>query len=120
MALNKKQEKAIVLLFEQKTNIEVARIIGVYESTIYRWLNNDEFQRELQSYTLNHVARHLPELINNMIDLANRARSEMVRFNATKDLLDRANVIPKDETDDDLEEAEIFVDWKETDEEEKD
>lgn len=94
--LNPKQCKCIELMTAgDRTQKEIADILRVSENTITNWKKNEEFIAE---YTL--------ALKNSMKDVAAkafltevtllRARSEMVRLMAAKDILDRAGFKPDD------------------------
>lgn len=44
-----------------------------------------------------YIGSEIPKLLKNQMKLATKAKSEMVRFYATKDLLDRADFVPNTE-----------------------
>ena len=89
--LSKKQEKAIRLLFEgNKTRKQIADELKISEGSLYVWQNKPEFIAAMRDYGLKYVkSSAIVILIKNQIDLALNARSEMVRFQATADLLNR-------------------------------
>lgn len=93
--LTTKQRKAVVMLFDGKKNREIAKELKVSEQSIYNWKHNSEFIAELKSLSDKYLGTEIPRILKHQIDLAFNARSEMVQFSATKDLLDRADFIPK-------------------------
>lgn len=98
--LNNNQLKVIELMYETKmTREEIANKVGVGTRTISRWKNeNEEFQEAMNNYAHKSIVNAVPKALGTMIRLLN-ARSELVRFNAAKDLLDRAGFAPTDKVD---------------------
>lgn len=89
-SLSKKQQKAIMLLFSGKfTQAKAAKEVGVHPTTLSHWKEWDDFRKAQDEY--NHFMLHdiTSEAIIAMRNLLH-ARSEMVRFNAAKDILDRS------------------------------
>ena len=91
--LTVKQTKAVALLFEGKTKREASKVLKVSETTFYKWIKIPEFQQELQKLNNDYLAEIRAKLIKNQEKLALTANSEMVKFSATKDLLDRIDTI---------------------------
>lgn len=91
--LTAKQTKAVALLFEGKTKREASKELKVSETTFYKWLKIPEFQQELQKLSNDYLTEIRAKLIKNQEKLALSAKSEMVKFSATKDLLDRIDAI---------------------------
>lgn len=94
--LNSKQKKCIELMVAgDRTQKEIAKILNVTEATICNWKRDEEFKAE-----------HTSSLKDSMKDVAAKAfytetkllkaRSEMVRLMAAKDILDRAGFKPDD------------------------
>jgi predicted DNA-binding protein YlxM (UPF0122 family) len=91
--ISKNQRKALQLLFENElTDEEIATECNISRKTLYVWKNNPDFINELRDLSMRGIKNEVPELVKNLKTLALGARSEMVRFQATKDLLDRANI----------------------------
>jgi hypothetical protein len=109
MPLTKNQIKAASLLVEGETRKKTAKQCGVAESTIYNWQRLPEFQNEMQKQGLSLVKIRLPILLDNMMDLALHDRSGMVRFNATKDLLDRIGLSEEVMREVEEDEKQVFV-----------
>lgn len=91
--LTAKQTKAVAMLFDGKTKKEIAEELKVTEKTIYNWRQLEEFKIELQKIANDYLAEIRAKLIKNQEKLALGAKSEMVQFSATKDLLDRIDTI---------------------------
>lgn len=91
--LTAKQTKAVALLFDGKTKKEIAEELKVTEKTIYNWRQLEEFKKELQKLSNDYLTEIRANLIKNQEKLALSAKSEMVKFSATKDLLDRIDAI---------------------------
>jgi transposase len=91
--LNTKQTKAVAMLFDGKNQKSIATILKVHENTVSNWKKDPEFQRALQKLSDKYLAEQRAIMLKNQSRLALRARSEMVRFSATKDLLDRADIV---------------------------
>lgn len=51
---NPKRHKAIMLLAQGISKAETARNVRVSETTIYNWLKNPEFEKQLEEETLAH------------------------------------------------------------------
>lgn len=98
--LSKSQKEAIRLMFEtDMTQRQISDEIGVHEVTLSRWKNdNDEFAEAEKQYAHKSISNATSKALGTMIGLLD-ARSEMVRFNAAKDLLDRAGFAPTEKVD---------------------
>ncbi|WNF07466.1 phBC6A51 family helix-turn-helix protein [Brevibacillus borstelensis] len=55
-----------------KTNVEIAKICGVSEQTIYNWLKDPLFERELKAQMIRNSREKLPELIESLAEIAIR------------------------------------------------
>ena len=92
--LTKKQQNYIRL--KNETNLtegEIASEIDVNRSTISRWKNNDKFREGFRGYQVEHLSNQVPKALQTMINLLD-AKSELVRFQASKDILDRTGYNP--------------------------
>ncbi|HEM2753213.1 TPA: hypothetical protein U0601_002228 [Streptococcus suis] len=94
MALSKRQLKAIELLFEGRfKDYEIAKEVKVTPQTLVNWKKNPEFVDALRQMGVNYMhTTMISPLIKNQFKLAMTAKSEQVRQNATKDLLDRIGI----------------------------
>lgn len=94
MKLNKKHQKAILMLFEGSLKRrEIADELKVSEQTLYNWLKDEDFTKAYDEYVQQIMGKSSGKALNTMLTLMN-ARSEMVRFNAAKDILDRGGYAP--------------------------
>ncbi|OFP91196.1 DNA-binding protein [Staphylococcus sp. HMSC072D04] len=92
--LTKKQQEYIRLKNETDLSEgEIASEIDVNRSTISRWKNNDKFREGFRGYQVEHLSNQVPKALQTMINLLD-ARSELVRFQAAKDILDRSGYNP--------------------------
>ncbi|WP_461243742.1 phBC6A51 family helix-turn-helix protein [Secundilactobacillus muriivasis] len=92
--ITKKQQKAIELMFEgnlSQTNISAQ--LKIHPTTLSRWKREPDFIDAMKAYTDETISRSTPQAMRTMVHLLD-AKSELVRFNAAKDLLDRAGFMP--------------------------
>ncbi|WP_374284206.1 phBC6A51 family helix-turn-helix protein [Lactococcus sp.] len=104
--LSTKQYKAVALWIDGKTKKQIAEELKVSERTVFYWFKNTEFLGKLKEENDKFLSALRVKLINHQFNLATKARSEMVQFSATKDLLDRADLINEmiiDVSDEDIE-----------------
>lgn len=97
--LNAKQRKAIhLLIYQCYTQTKVASEINVAEKTISQWLNSNslfmaEYDKELEkaaSYRKRQFKIRAQRAADIIYDLAKNAENETVRFNAAREILERA------------------------------
>ena len=92
--LNSKQKKCIELMVPgDRTQREIAEVIHVSEATICNWKKNEEFKSEYTSALKNSMKDVAAKAFNTEAALL-KAKSEMVRLMAAKDILDRAGFKP--------------------------
>ncbi|WP_149315838.1 phBC6A51 family helix-turn-helix protein [Lentilactobacillus buchneri] len=92
--ITKNQQRAIELMFEGNlSQNEISAQIKIHPTTLSRWKRDKDFIEAMRKYTDETIARSTPKAMSTMLKLLN-ARSELVRYNAAKDLLDRAGFIP--------------------------
>ncbi|MGC9588672.1 phBC6A51 family helix-turn-helix protein [Staphylococcus epidermidis] len=97
--LTSKQNKAIVLMVEKNLNQnEIARELNVARQTISNWKRNAEFQEELLNAERNLLKGLTGKAIKTMENLLT-AKSELVRYNAASDILDRTGHKPTDKVE---------------------
>lgn len=109
MSLTKRQLEAAKLIAEgYLTQREIAERLDVREETISRWKKQEEFQQAIENFTAEmkkDLERKLmsmaPEALRQLQKLLN-AKSELVRLQAIKDILDRLDVKPANKQDIDL------------------
>lgn len=94
MKLNSNHQKAIVLLFEgSMKRREIAEELNITEQTLYNWLKDDDFTEAYDDYVKTIMSKSSGKALNTMLSLLS-AKSEMVRFNAAKDIMDRGGLAP--------------------------
>lgn len=91
--LTAKQTKAVAMLFDGKTKKEISETLNISEKTVYNWRQQNEFKRALKELSDNYLVELRAMMLKNQEKLALNAKSEMVKFSATRDLLDRADLI---------------------------
>ncbi|MGW5464734.1 phBC6A51 family helix-turn-helix protein [Streptomyces sp. NPDC003996] len=96
LKLSEKQQEYIRLKNEtKKTDKQIAKEISIDTTTISRWKRKEDFRVGLRGYQAEYLANTVPKAIQTMIDLLG-AKSELVRFQASKDILDRTGYNPVD------------------------
>lgn len=94
LELTKKQQEYIRL--KNETDLaegEIAAEIDVNRSTISRWKHNDKFREGFKGYQAEHLSKQVPKALQTLINLLD-AKSELVRYQASKDILDRTGYTP--------------------------
>jgi len=97
VTLTHKQEKAIMLLLENKKMEEVAQKLGISTKTLYRWLKQDAFKQrfaevrqELFNEALNSLKTLTKEAIDTLEDILKNGTKETSRVTASKTVLELA------------------------------
>ncbi|MPQ32457.1 helix-turn-helix domain-containing protein [Clostridium estertheticum] len=88
--------QCIQLIVKGESKTEIAKLIKVSRKTIYNWIEDEEFKKEL-SEMREESKNRAKEIINNeavkaakiVVDLMQKAKSEKVRYGAASDILDR-------------------------------
>lgn len=94
LKLSEKQQKYIEIKNETgQTDKTIAKKIGVDTTTISRWKRKKGYQLGLKGYQAYYLSEKTPQALLTMTRLLN-ARSELVRFQAAKDILDRSGYTP--------------------------
>lgn len=98
--LPKKRKDAVRLVFEHNlTNGEIAKKIGVGESTIRRWKKDPTFIHALHDYSLNKLNNALPLAVQQSYELLeNPKTSAMVKFQLIQMLFKYANLLSDNST----------------------
>ena len=110
--LNPKQKKCIELMVEgEKTQKQIAEQLDVSENTISNWKKNDEFMGEYNTALKSNINAVAAKAFKTQLSLLN-ARSEMVRYMVSKDILDRAGFKASEKIDLSLEPVVIVNDLK--------
>lgn len=96
LKLSKKQKEYIRIKSETDLmDIEIADEINTTSVTISRWKNNPDFLKGFKAFQVHHLDHSVPKALKTMINLLD-AKSELVRFQASKDILDRSGYTPVD------------------------
>lgn len=97
--MNSKQLKAIALMVEGNLNQkQIAEELNVSVQSIIAWKKKPEFQEELLNAERNLLKGLTSKAIKTMEDLLT-AKSELVRYNAASDILDRTGHKPTDKVE---------------------
>ena len=111
--LNPKQKKCIELMVEGvSTQKQIAEKLNVSENTISNWKKNDEFMSEYNTTLKSSINAVAAKAFSTQTKLLN-ARSEMVRYMVSKDILDRAGFKASEKVDLNVEPVVIVNDLKE-------
>lgn len=111
--LNSKQKKCIELMVAgDRTQKEIAKVINISQATICNWKKTKEFMSEYTSSLKDSMKDVAARAFYTEVSLL-RARSEMVRLMAAKDILDRAGFKPDDNINISAEPVVILSDLKE-------
>ncbi|MDW4095159.1 DNA-binding protein [Staphylococcus saprophyticus] len=94
LTLTKKQQEYIRIKTEHgKKDKDIAIEIDVNRATISRWKQTESFRNGYKGYQVEHLEKQVPKALQTMINLL-EAKSELVRFQASKDILDRTGYNP--------------------------
>lgn len=108
--LTKKQREYIRIKNETNlTDKEIAVEINTPQPSISRWKTNDKFKAGLMAYQAHHLESSVPQALKTMISLLD-ARSELVKFQAAKDILDRTGYNPVEKQEISMQSAVKFDD----------
>ena len=111
--LNPKQRKCIEFMLEgNMTQKQMAELLNVTENTISNWKKNDEFMSEYNTTLKSNINAVAAKAFTTQMKLLN-ARSEMVKYMVSKDILDRAGFKPSEKIDLSLEPVTILNDLTE-------
>ena len=94
--LNNKQLQAIDMLMDGVNKTAIADKIKVNRTTLYNWLENEEFkleldrrQQEISKHALSDLKGDTKQILEAVKKLGYEAESEAVRLSALNSLLDR-------------------------------
>jgi transposase-like protein len=97
VTLTHKQEKAIMLLLQNKKIEEVAQELGISTKTLYRWLKQDVFKKrfaevrqELFNEALDSLKTLTKQAIDTLDDILRNGTKETSRVTASKTVLELA------------------------------
>lgn len=108
--LNAKQQRAVRLMFEgDLTQKQIAQELKVTEQTIINWRKRGDFKEAQLNFEREYLKGLSAKAMHTMENLLN-AKSELVRFNAASDILDRTGFKPVDKQEIEHSGAVQFVD----------
>ena len=106
----KKLENAVVLLVTtEMTQREIAAELNISEVTLSRWKKTDEFKKLRQEIREQYLDDAVEPAMRKMRQLLD-AKSEMVQYQAAKDILDRAGYNPTEKIEAEISGTITFVD----------
>lgn len=92
--LKGKQRKCLeLMIITDMTQKEIANELKISEQTICNWKKDKEFKYEFNEAMKEAINYSAKNAYNEMLNLL-KAKSELVRFQAAKDLLDRSGYNP--------------------------
>ena len=104
MRITKRHNEAIELLIDgELTKEQIAKSVRVSRSTLYKWLEDKDFNEEYQE-RLNEIERQTRARIRNMTakaldrqeQILDTSRNDMAAASVAADVLDRAGYAPED------------------------
>lgn len=101
MSLTEIQQKAAMLYATGKyTIVDIAKECSVHRTTIHRWLDDPEFQKEVERYE-NHIRKANMKKLESMVEKALEVLEKLLehkkdyfKLQAAKEILDRAGYKP--------------------------
>ena len=106
--LNSRQIKGVTLMVQgDMSNIAVAKECGVSENTIYNWLHNDEFLKEMQKKQRQIFTRMACKAQKRMEELLD-SKNPSIQFAAAKEILNKAGLDSPIKLEADIESKVIF------------
>lgn len=88
---------------------QIAEELKVTEQTIINWKKRDDFNEELLSYERGYLKGLSGKAMKTMESLLN-AKSELVRYNAASDILDRTGHKPTEKQEINAKITPVFID----------
>lgn len=87
--LSEIQQRYIIEKFRtNKSDIQIAKEIGVTNVSISRWKQKEKFRRGERAFNAGVLESYVPKALQTMMSLL-EAKSELVRYQAAKDIMDR-------------------------------
>jgi len=95
--MERKKEKAIACLIAQPSITLAAQEAGISQSTMYRWLNDEEFQmayrkakKEIVGHALTQVQKAVTKAVDTLLDVMGNGVVESAKVSAAKTILELA------------------------------
>lgn len=94
--IKEKKLQAIPLLADtNKSYTQVAQELGIHRNTLLEWRKDTEFLKAVNDYAIGMLSEASVKAAQTMMDLL-KAKSELVRFQAAKEILDKNELTQKD------------------------
>ena len=95
--MERKKEKVIACLIAQPSITLAAQEAGISQSTMYRWLNDEEFQmayrkakKEIVGHALTQVQKAVTKAVDTLLDVMGNGVVESAKVSAAKTILELA------------------------------
>lgn len=92
--MTNKQKEFLELVRTGKRLSEAKTEVGIVPKTWWTWQKDEEFQSAFKEAQWQAFGEAAAELFHDYVELAKNGRSEMVRANVMKDIMDRAGFVP--------------------------
>lgn len=87
-SLDALKQKAIILLFEgNMTDEQIAKTVNRSRTTLSKWKKDETFAKAQQEYSHIALDKYVPDAVKQLGSLSTKAKSEMVRLQATTTIL---------------------------------
>lgn len=102
LVLPKKQQEYIKIKAETgKKDKDIAKEINTNATTLTRWKKRADFQAGMRGFQANYLEKSVPKAMAKMVSLLD-AKSELVSFQAAKDIMDRTGYYAVERTEQDI------------------
>lgn len=87
-ALDKPRQNAVIMLFEDEmTDEQIAKAVNRSRTTLSKWKQQPEFKKALREYRRVALDDYVPDAIKQLHTLSTKAKSEMVRMQASTSII---------------------------------
>lgn len=91
--LDRKRQKAVVMLFEKTLTIEeIAKSLNRSPTTLYKWKKEPLFMQAQHEYSIKKLNGALPDAIKELLKLIRNGKSEMVKLQAIQTVMKQAGL----------------------------
>lgn len=91
--LDRKRQKAVVMLFENTLTIEeIAKSLNRSPTTLYKWKKEPLFMQAQHEYSIKKLNGALPDAIKELLKLIRNGKSEMVKLQAIQTVMKQAGL----------------------------
>ena len=104
MRITKRHRQAIELMIDgSMTKEEIAKIVKVSRTTLYNWLQDDDFNEELEEQTAEierltraRIRKMTKKALDRQEKILDHSKNDMAAASVAADVLDRAGFGPED------------------------